>query len=400
MIKNYKIEAFERPVSSLADNPLISAGELKAHFDSNSMELKEALNSVIDEISGETGAENVGFGENSSVSDELVRLENEKASVIAGKGLSSNDYTDNEKLKLAGLPNETYSKTETDGKLENKVDKVSGKGLSSNDYTDAEKTKLGALPANAYSKDEADTLLSAKVNKDGNKVLSDENYTAEEKTKLAGLVQNLPEIAVSEMDTATAGIYRVSRNRTETENSENNSYFELSGGYGILIVENYEYYYQDMKNEDGMYQTLYDADGKVLKRAKYAANDWTDWSEYVPSQSIIQQSYISSVNGNTTTYTFGPKANTSPSAAYKINHTNTETVEFSFSSSLTSSYTNEILIYFKSSLDSAIVWGSGVKFVNDEVPEILADTYYRIVAEYNPLMSKWVIGVICDGTGA
>ena len=400
MIKNYKIEAFERPVSSLADNPLISAGELKAHFDSNSMELKEALNSVIDEISGETGAENVGFGENSSVSDELVRLENEKASVIAGKGLSSNDYTDNEKLKLAGLPNETYSKTETDGKLENKVDKVSGKGLSSNDYTDAEKTKLGALPANAYSKDEADTLLSAKVNKDGNKVLSDENYTAEEKTKLAGLVQNLPEIAVSEMDTATAGIYRVSRNRTETENSENNSYFELSGGYGILIVENYEYYYQDMKNEDGMYQTLYDADGKVLKRAKYAANDWTDWSEYVPSQSIIQQSYISSVNGNTTTYTFSPQTSASPSAAYKINHTNTETVEFSFSSSLTSSYTNEILIYFKSSLDSAIVWGSGVKFVNDEVPEILADTYYRIVAEYNPLMSKWVIGVICDGTGA
>lgn len=38
--------------------------------------------------------------------------------------------------------------TETDNKLAGKVDKVSGKGLSANDYTDDEKAKLGALPSN------------------------------------------------------------------------------------------------------------------------------------------------------------------------------------------------------------------------------------------------------------
>lgn len=38
-----------------------------------------------------------------------------------------------------------YTKSETDTKLNTKVDKVSGKGLSTNDYTTAEKTKLAEL---------------------------------------------------------------------------------------------------------------------------------------------------------------------------------------------------------------------------------------------------------------
>ena len=38
-----------------------------------------------------------------------------------------------------------YTKTETDTALDDKVDKETGKGLSSNDYTDAEKTKLAGL---------------------------------------------------------------------------------------------------------------------------------------------------------------------------------------------------------------------------------------------------------------
>lgn len=38
-----------------------------------------------------------------------------------------------------------YTKSETDTKLNTKVDKVSGKVLSSNDYTTAEKTKLAGL---------------------------------------------------------------------------------------------------------------------------------------------------------------------------------------------------------------------------------------------------------------
>lgn len=38
-----------------------------------------------------------------------------------------------------------YTKSETDVKLNTKVDKVSGKGLSTNDYTTVEKNKLASL---------------------------------------------------------------------------------------------------------------------------------------------------------------------------------------------------------------------------------------------------------------
>lgn len=42
-----------------------------------------------------------------------------------------------------------YTKTEMDTALAGKVDKVNGKGLSTNDYTDAEKTKLAGIEAGA-----------------------------------------------------------------------------------------------------------------------------------------------------------------------------------------------------------------------------------------------------------
>lgn len=54
----------------------------------------------------------------------------------SGKGLSSNDYSDAEKAKLAAASNGVASLQS------NKVDKESGKGLSTNDYTNAEKAKV------------------------------------------------------------------------------------------------------------------------------------------------------------------------------------------------------------------------------------------------------------------
>ncbi len=54
----------------------------------------------------------------------------------SGKGLSSNDYSDAEKAKVASAANGVATLQN------NKVDKVEGKGLSSNDYTDAEKAKV------------------------------------------------------------------------------------------------------------------------------------------------------------------------------------------------------------------------------------------------------------------
>lgn len=118
-----------------------------------------------------------------------------KVDVVDGKGLSTNDYTDAEKTKLAGIEtgaNKTivdsvfnmlsdnpvknsvisaalagkanlvhthsdkadaehthddryYTESEIDTKLNNKVDVVSGKGLSTNDFTTAEKNKLAGI---------------------------------------------------------------------------------------------------------------------------------------------------------------------------------------------------------------------------------------------------------------
>ena len=61
---------------------------------------------------------------------------------------------------LTGLLAELKSTitAETDNKLNTKVDKVNGKGLSTNDYTNEEKAKLGALPTNA----ELETSLAGK----------------------------------------------------------------------------------------------------------------------------------------------------------------------------------------------------------------------------------------------
>ena len=95
---------------------------------------------------------------------------NEKVDKVSGKSLSTNDYTNAEKTKLAGIEANAnnYSHpsshpasiiTETTSKRfvsdsekatwNNKVDKISGKGLSTNDYTNAEKNKLQGIAVNA-----------------------------------------------------------------------------------------------------------------------------------------------------------------------------------------------------------------------------------------------------------
>lgn len=108
-----------------------------------------------------------------------------KVDKVSGKGLSTNDYTTEEKNKLAGIAaganktivDESLSGTSTNPvqnkvindaivnisslvgdtsvssqistAIANKVDKIDGKGLSANDYTTAEKTKLSGISAGA-----------------------------------------------------------------------------------------------------------------------------------------------------------------------------------------------------------------------------------------------------------
>ena len=94
-----------------------------------------------------------------------------KVDKIPGKGLSTNDYTDEEKEKLKGLSN--YDDTEIKKEVGGKVDKEDGKGLSSNDYTTEEKTKLSELP----TKTELDTDLSGKEDTANKVTTLDSNST-------------------------------------------------------------------------------------------------------------------------------------------------------------------------------------------------------------------------------
>lgn len=83
----------------------------------------------------------------------------DKVDKIEGKGLSTADYTNEEKTKLAGIeagaqknPDLTpYAKTEdVNLKLTKKVDKVEGKGLSTEDFTTQEKADLADLKAKRF----------------------------------------------------------------------------------------------------------------------------------------------------------------------------------------------------------------------------------------------------------
>jgi len=74
VLKDRKITGFAKPVSALADIPKMSAQKLKEWFDSNStVELKTALNGVVDDLVGPGGAENIGT-EYGALADVLTYL--------------------------------------------------------------------------------------------------------------------------------------------------------------------------------------------------------------------------------------------------------------------------------------------------------------------------------------
>ena len=68
----------------------------------------------------------------------LINALNGKVDKVSGKGLSTNDFTNEYKDKVDNSVDRTTFNTA----INNKVDKVQGKGLSTNDYTNEEKQKL------------------------------------------------------------------------------------------------------------------------------------------------------------------------------------------------------------------------------------------------------------------
>lgn len=105
-----KLSTYTDNVKSLSDYPSddgVTAEQLKAIFDGRTdKEVKNAVNGIIDELTATTGAGQIKAASGDSVQAELNAHASSisgKVDKVAGKGLSTNDYTTAEKNKLSGI---------------------------------------------------------------------------------------------------------------------------------------------------------------------------------------------------------------------------------------------------------------------------------------------------------
>ena len=100
--------------------------------------------------------------DDTEIKQDINSLQENKVDKIQGKGLSTNDFTDEYKNKVDNF--EPYDDTEIKQDItnlsNNKVDKIDGKGLSTNDYTTEEKNKLSGVENGA----EVNIIEDVKVN--------------------------------------------------------------------------------------------------------------------------------------------------------------------------------------------------------------------------------------------
>jgi lysophospholipase L1-like esterase len=145
---------------------------------------------------------------NSNVVDALNGAIGNKVDKVTGKGLSSNDYTTEEKNKLSGLSN--YNDTELRGLINNKADKTAIPTKVSQLTNDS--NYLTSIPSEYVTETELNnkgyattSQLANKVDKVDGKGLSTNDYTTAEKTKLAGL-SNYDDTAIKSQINSKASI--------------------------------------------------------------------------------------------------------------------------------------------------------------------------------------------------
>lgn len=116
--------------------------------------------------------------------------------------------------------------------INGKVDKVEGKGLSTNDFTDAEKNKLAALPTNAdlQSAIDAKTTMAA-VEAKGYQTASDVATAIANADHLKReIVQALPAVASADANT----IYMVLKSPAGDSGNVYNEYFLINGAFELI----------------------------------------------------------------------------------------------------------------------------------------------------------------------
>lgn len=117
-------------------------------------EARTELENKVDKVEGKDLSTNDYTDEDKAIVDGVTTALDGKVDKDGDKVLSDNNYSDTDKAIVDGVTealngkadkSDTYTKSEVNSALDDKVDKVGGKGLSSNDYTDEEKAKVGEI---------------------------------------------------------------------------------------------------------------------------------------------------------------------------------------------------------------------------------------------------------------
>lgn len=246
-----------------------------------------------------------------------IEVVNTKVDKVVGKQLSTEDYTSEEKEKLAGLSNYDDSEVKEDisnntqaistltQTVNSKVDKIEGKGLSTEDYTSNDKTKLAGIEEGAQvniitsvSGRTGDVVLSKtdvglndvdntsdldkpistatqsaldlKVDKVSGKGLSTNDYTSEEKSKLEGI--------------------EAEANKYEHPTTPGNKHIPSGGTSGQILVN----------TEDGT-AAWADTSSKIEERFQLLNTMW----EQLQEEQVNLQSQIDSMAINEDVYAYG-----------------------------------------------------------------------------------------------
>lgn len=315
-----------------------------------------------------------------------------------GKGLSSNDYTSAEKGKLSGIEAganryihpDTHSaqmiatspqrRFTSDAELGGKVDKAEGKGLSSNDYTDAEKNKLAALDAAKQHSHANKTALDAY-----SEAPADGKQYARKNGAWEAVEEGLPTVTLEGLDTLfTRGAYELQY----TEYVNYDGYGDMPHYRTELVVVSPDNAY----GESNVTQTRYGYGGNVYTRWGYTGNgtlEGTAWSEYKPD---VAQAIATKTDAGTTFTFYSP-------GAYRLARTTDAAKQLTFytPSEAQKTKVNEIEIYLTVTAEDSILWDADVLFQNGQIPAFTPGKYYRVLAEFHPLADKWCVGVVEDG---
>ena len=303
-LSDYRINSFTKPVSALDDKPQMSAAQLKEWFDSNSTkELKESVNGLIDELgevlSGKVDtADGKDLSSNDYTDEDKAKVHEHANKAVLDKITA--EYTTAEKTKLSGIeegankytPPESHSAdmiTETaskrftsDTELSGKVDTADGKGLSSNDYTDEDKAKVHTHANKAI----LDAITDAPIPD----APSDSSVYGRKNGAWSKIVSALPTVTMAQVDVydrnsyLPRGIYALRYDHVwdTQEIYGEQMYYE----YDLLIVSDYynaaEPYTTQMRITN---------EGKILTRAACwydsTASQWDDWSAVTYAKSEI-----------------------------------------------------------------------------------------------------------------